>query len=226
MSERLLEATGLTMTYGEENVLRGIDLDIGDGITVIMGESGSGKSTLMNCLATTESATGGSVLFGGVDLLLKRPKELARLRADRMGFVFQSSGLLGGLTVAENIQLPHQANKTNVDPDYAMEVSVGLRIDRLLAKRPGEISGGEAQRVAIARALVHKPDIVFADEPTAALDAHNRSNVYKGLRSVSDLFGTTVVVVAHDDYATSGSYADRVVTLSDGMIDSVVSRGD
>jgi putative ABC transport system ATP-binding protein len=159
--------------------------------TAIMGPSGSGKSTLLHCLAGLDRPSSGEIHLGGVDITTLNDRQLTLLRRDKLGFIFQSFNLLPTLTDA-----------------------VGLR--PRLSHRPSELSGGQQQRVAAARALASRPEIVFADEPTGALDSQSSAELLGFLRHAVTEYGQTVVMVTHDPVAAS--YADRVVFLSDGHI--------
>lgn len=219
--ERLAAARveGLTKVYGSGETrvvaLDDVTVDLyAAEFTAIMGKSGSGKSTLMHCAAGLDSATSGHVYLGDVDLTTLGERHLTELRRDRIGFVFQAFNLIPTLTAAENIALPAAIAGRRPDPAWFDEVvdTVGLR-DRL-GHRPSELSGGQQQRVACARALVGRPEVVFADEPTGALDTRTGREVLGLLRQVVDELGQTVVIVTHDPVAAS--YADRVLFLADG----------
>ncbi len=206
-------------TYGTGDAavhaLDGVTVGFGAGaLTAIMGPSGSGKSTLLHCLAGLDTLTDGTVLLGGTDLGVLREKELTRVRRDRIGFVFQSFNLVPTLTAEENITLPLDLARRDVDQAWFDELVdvVGLRTR--LGHRPAELSGGQQQRVAVARALVSRPEVVFADEPTGNLDSRAGAEVLALLRRAVREFGQTVVMVTHD--AVAASYADRIVFLADG----------
>jgi putative ABC transport system ATP-binding protein len=194
-----------------------VSLDLVEGgFTAIMGPSGSGKSTLLHCLAGLDTLTTGQVLIGDTDLATLTDRQRTILRRDRLGFVFQSFNLLPTLTAEENITLP--ADLAGRDPDAAWLATVvdKLHLADRLRHRPSELSGGQQQRVAVARALISRPEVVFADEPTGALDSKAGSELLHFLRSVVDDLGQTVVMVTHDPGAAA--YADRVVFLVDGAI--------
>ncbi|MDP9417814.1 MAG: ABC transporter ATP-binding protein [Actinomycetota bacterium] len=214
-------AVELTKVYGQGDT-RVVALD---SVTVgfprgefaaIMGPSGSGKSTLMHCLAGLDTATGGSVFVGDIDVTRLDDKRLTRLRRDKVGFVFQAFNLLPTLTAIENITLPMDIAGRKPDRQWLDTVidTLGLR-DRLRHK-PSELSGGQQQRVACARALASRPEIVFADEPTGNLDVRAGAEVLGFLRRSVREVGQTVVMVTHDPGAAS--YADRVLFLADGRI--------
>lgn len=210
-----------TKTYGEGDTivtaLRDLSIGLASGqFTAIMGPSGSGKSTLMHCLAGLDTLTSGRVLIGDTDLASLSDRERTVLRRDRLGFVFQAFNLLPTLTAEENITLP--ADLAGHDPDPAwLDTVVGkLNLGDRLRHRPSELSGGQQQRVAVGRALISRPDVVFADEPTGALDSKAGHELLAFLRSVVDDLGQTVVMVTHDPGAAA--FADRVVFLVDGAI--------
>jgi putative ABC transport system ATP-binding protein len=185
-------------------------------LTAIMGPSGSGKSTLMHCLAGLDTLTTGQVLVGDTDLASLSDRARTILRRDRLGFVFQSFNLLPTLTAEENITLPVDLAGRTRDRGWFETVVAKLNLGDRLGHRPSELSGGQQQRVAVARALISKPDVVFADEPTGALDSKASAELLEFLRSVVDDLGQTVVMVTHDPGAAA--YADRVVFLVDGAI--------
>ena len=139
--------------------------------TAVMGPSGSGKSTLLHVSAGLDRPSSGDVRVGGTDLTRMSEKQLTYLRRKRIGFVFQAYNLMASLTVAQNITLPSRLAGSRPDRAWLMEVAQGVGLERHLARRPGQLSGGQQQRVAVARALVTRPDVVFADEPTGALDS-------------------------------------------------------
>ena len=214
-------AVGACKTYGagdtSVNALCDVTLALPSGeFTAIMGPSGSGKSTLMHCLAGLDSLTSGQVLVGDTDLATLSDRERTVLRRDRLGFVFQAFNLLPTLTAEENITLPADLAGRSVEQEWFDTVVSKLNLRDRLRHRPSELSGGQQQRVAIARALISRPDVVFADEPTGALDSKAGTELLQFLRSVVDDLGQTVVMVTHDPGAAA--YADRVVFLVDGQI--------
>jgi putative ABC transport system ATP-binding protein len=217
----IVATTQLSRTYGEGDTavhaLRGVSVAFPAGeFAAIMGPSGSGKSTLMHLLAGLDRPTSGSVVVDGQELAGLDDKGLTRLRRDRLGFVFQAFNLVPVLNAEENILLPLTLAGRRPDREWVDRLidAVGLR-DRL-THRPAELSGGQQQRVAIARALVHRPAVVFADEPTGNLDSHASEEVLALLRQAADEFGQTVIMVTHDPQAAS--VADRIVVLRDGEV--------
>jgi putative ABC transport system ATP-binding protein len=216
-----VSAMALTRTYGHGDsavhALRGVSLDLPAGqFTAVMGPSGSGKSTLMHLLAGLDTPTSGTVKVAGQEITRMKDRDLTRLRRKHIGFVFQSFNLLPTLTAEENITLPVDLAGHEVDRAWFDTVVAKLDLGDRLRHRPAELSGGQQQRVAVGRALISKPDVIFADEPTGALDSKASTVLLRFLRAVVDDFGQTVVMVTHDPGAAA--YADRVVFLVDGAI--------
>lgn len=216
-----MRAAELTKVYGGGDArvvaLAGVDVEFHKGeLTAIMGPSGSGKSTLMHCVAGLDQPSSGKVWIGDTELSGLSDNALTVLRRNRVGFVFQAFNLLPTLTAWENITLPLDLAGKKIDQAFADVIvdAVGLR-DRL-GHRPSQLSGGQQQRVACARALITKPDVIFADEPTGALDSHSSAELLGFLRRSVDELGQTVVMVTHDP--TAASYADRALFLADGLI--------
>jgi putative ABC transport system ATP-binding protein len=197
--------------------LDGISVALPRGsFTAIMGPSGSGKSTLLNVAAGLDRPTSGTVVLGDIDLAGLSERRLTILRRERIGFVFQAFNLLPSLTVAQNIGLPLRLDRRRVRRANVREVAARVGLEKRLRHRPAELSGGQQQRVAIARALVTRPDVIFADEPTGALDTRTGREVLAILREVVDVDGHTVVMVTHDPVAAA--QADRVLLLADGRL--------
>jgi putative ABC transport system ATP-binding protein len=212
---------GVTKVYGQGptavRALDGVDLQIPVGqFLAVMGPSGSGKSTLLHVLAGLDTPTEGSIMVDGVELADLRDKQLTRLRRERVGFVFQAYNLVPTLTALENITLPLDLGGHDVDEQWVDELTHVLGIDDRLDHRPSELSGGQQQRVAAARALVTRPAVVFADEPTGALDSNSSAELLGFMRRAADEFNQTIVMVTHDPVAAG--YAERVLFLSDGRI--------
>lgn len=191
--------------------------------TAIMGPSGSGKSTLMLCAAGLLRASDGNVTLAGTSVTDASEKQLTRLRRTRVGFIFQSFNLVPSLTAAQNTELPLRLAGRRPKRSVAVEALQRVGLDGRSRHLPGELSGGQQQRVAIARALVTTPEVIFADDPTGALDSHTST-------AVLDLFqdmiadGSTVVMVTHD--ARVAARADRVLFLFDGRIVDEIAGGD
>jgi putative ABC transport system ATP-binding protein len=190
--------------------------------TAVMGPSGSGKSTFLHCAAGLDRPTSGTVRLGDTDLTRLNEKALTALRRDRVGFVFQAYNLLPALTVEQNITLPLRFAGRRPDRRWLDEVVSQVGLAEHMGRRPAQLSGGQQQRVAIARALVTRPDVVFADEPTGALDTRTAGQVLDLLRRVVDRTGQTVLMVTHDPVAAS--FADRVVFLADGRLSGALGR--
>jgi putative ABC transport system ATP-binding protein len=215
----LIEARDITKSFGQTQALRGASVAVSPGeILAIMGPSGSGKSTLLHCMAGIFPPDSGEVWFDGRRLDTLNEAERTRLRRTTFGFVFQFGQLVPELTTADNIALPLILNRTGRKAAYAQ---AGQWLDRLglgekAARRTGELSGGEAQRVAIARALAIRPRVLFADEPTGALDSLTGEKVMRLLTGLAREQGTTVVLVTHD--AGVAAYADRDVMVRDGRV--------
>ncbi|ROS31086.1 putative ABC transport system ATP-binding protein [Cellulomonas sp. PhB150] len=208
-----------TYGTGEASVhaLAGVTVDFPrHGFTAIMGPSGSGKSTLMQCVAGLDRLTSGHVFIGttAIDGLSKT--DLTLLRRDRLGFIFQQYNLIPSLSAEENILLPLSLAGTKVDRAWFDEVVQTVGMQDRLKNLPSQLSGGQQQRVAVARALVPKPEIIFADEPTGALDSRTGTEILSFMRRAVDTTGQTIVMVTHDPHAAS--YADRVLFLADGQI--------
>jgi putative ABC transport system ATP-binding protein len=184
--------------------------------TAIMGPSGSGKSTLLHCLAGLDTLTSGRVLIGDTDVSSLSDRDLTLLRRNRLGFIFQTYNLVPTLTAAENIELPLRLGGRRADAEWLAKVVAAVGLADRLGHTPAELSGGQQQRVAAARALITRPEIVFADEPTGALDSRSSGELLRFLRHAVDEYGQTIVMVTHDPIAAS--YADRVLFLSDGRV--------
>ncbi|MEV3922366.1 ABC transporter ATP-binding protein [Actinomadura coerulea] len=185
-------------------------------LTAVMGPSGSGKSTFLHCAAGLDTPTSGTVRLGDTELSSMNETKLTELRRRRVGFVFQAFNLVSSLTVEQNITLPLRLSRTRPDKAWLTEVVARVGLADRTGHRPGQLSGGQQQRVAIARALVTRPDVVFGDEPTGALDTMTARDVLTLLRETVDGMGQTVVMVTHDPVAAS--YADTVLFLADGRI--------
>jgi putative ABC transport system ATP-binding protein len=217
----IVSTADLRRTYGEGetavHALAGVTLDFPAGqFTAIMGPSGSGKSTLMHLLAGLDKPTSGSVTIDGLEISQLDDANLTRLRRDRLGFVFQAFNLVPVLTADENIKLPLTLAGRDVDGTWFNKLIDTVGLGDRLTHRPAELSGGQQQRVAVARALVHRPAVLFADEPTGNLDSHASEEVLNLLRQAVDEFGQTAIMVTHDPQAAA--VADRLVILNDGQV--------
>ena len=197
--------------------LDGVTVDLPAGtFTAVMGPSGSGKSTLLHCAAGLDRPTGGEVILGGVRLGDLDETGLTLLRRERVGFVFQAFNLISSLTAAQNVALPARLAGRRVDPAELAAALTRVGLADRAGHRPVQLSGGQQQRVAIARALVTAPSVLFADEPTGALDAHTSRQVLALLRALADDQGQTIVMVTHDPVAAA--VADQVLLLTDGRL--------
>jgi len=214
----------LTKVYGEGpaavHALRGVDLDIPEGdIVVLLGPSGSGKSTLLNIVGGLDRGTAGDVSFGELEISRLSDKELTQYRRNHVGFIFQFYNLMPSLTARENIELVTEISDDVMDPDEALDmVGLGGRGHNF----PAELSGGQQQRVAIARAIAKKPNILFCDEPTGALDSQTGRAVLQVWRDVNEKVGSTVLIVTHA--AAQAAMADRVIRFGDGAVTSVTEN--
>ncbi|QJC21513.1 ABC transporter ATP-binding protein [Arcanobacterium buesumense] len=227
MNEMNLRGRGLLKTYGDVHALAGVDIDIKHGEQVaIMGPSGSGKSTMLHVLSGILQPDEGQVELGELSISSMSDAKRSKLRRSKLGFVFQDGQLVPELTARENVAFPLLLN--GVSRRKALKTAetwlerLGVRSQA--AKHPGEMSGGQAQRVAIARALVHDPAILFADEPTGALDQATGHEVMQLLTATAKMNGTTLVVITHDTQVAS--WCQRLVEIRDGLIhyDGAVSR--
>jgi putative ABC transport system ATP-binding protein len=190
--------------------------------TAVMGPSGSGKSTLLQCAAGLDRPTSGSVMLGDTDLTALSETRLTRLRRDRIGFVFQAFNLLPSLTAEQNVALPLRLAGRRPARAQIRDTLARVGLSDRAGHRPHEMSGGQQQRVAIARALITRPDVLFGDEPTGALDSSTGRQVLRLLRGMVDDDGQTIVMVTHDPVAAS--WADRVVFLTDGRLNGSLDR--
>ncbi|WP_405872757.1 MULTISPECIES: ABC transporter ATP-binding protein [unclassified Streptomyces] len=223
-----VELHGVHRRYGRGrtavHALRGIDLTLSRrSFTAVMGPSGSGKSTFLQCAAGLDRPTAGTVGLGGTEITGMKENKLTALRRTRLGFVFQAFNLLPSLTVEQNVALPTRLAGHRPDRRRTAEVLAQVGLSDKARRRPGQLSGGQQQRVAIARALVTHPDVVFADEPTGALDTTTAAEILSLLRQAVDAHDATVVMVTHDPSAAA--WADRVLFLANGEIVDHLDRG-
>ncbi|MER1990387.1 MAG: ABC transporter ATP-binding protein [Solibacillus isronensis] len=227
----ILIARKVRKTYGKrslaQEVLKGIDLEVEKGEFVgIMGASGSGKTTLLNVLCSIDQVTDGFVEINGQKLQGMKERTLAKFRRDELGFIFQDYNLLDTLTVKENILLPLSLSsipKAAAEKRLQELVSI-LGIADILAKYPNEISGGQKQRTSAARALISNPSLVFADEPTGALDSKAATALLDNLAKINKAKNATIMMVTHD--AIAASFCSRVLFLKDGQIYTELYKGD
>ncbi|MEW9530948.1 ABC transporter ATP-binding protein [Microbispora sp. NPDC049125] len=219
-----LEAVSKVYGKGQGAVaaLREVSVGIPRGsFTAVMGPSGSGKSTFLHCAAGLDVPSSGSVRLGDTELSRLGETQLTELRRHRVGFVFQAFNLVPALNVTENVTLPLRLAGERVDRAWLGEILARVGLEDRAGHRPAELSGGQQQRVALARALVTRPEVVFGDEPTGALDTMTARQVLRLLREVVTAMGQTVVMVTHDPLAAS--YAETVLFLADGQIVDTMS---
>jgi putative ABC transport system ATP-binding protein len=213
----VVEVVDVVKSYPGAGVqaLRGVSVAFAAGtFCAVMGPSGSGKSTLLHCAAGLDRPDTGRVLLAGQEIGGLREPRLTQARRRRVGFVFQSYNLMDSLSVWHNVLLPQRLAGVRPDRGWAREVLRRVGLDGRENDRPGQLSGGQRQRVALARALAGRPEVIFADEPTGALDLSTGREVLRLLREAVDDVGTAVVMVSHDPAAAA--WADRVVFLADG----------
>ncbi|MFJ1764888.1 ABC transporter ATP-binding protein [Amycolatopsis sp. NPDC088138] len=214
----LLAGNGLHKSFGRTQALDGAALSVSAGeVLAIMGASGSGKSTLLHCLAGIVRPDSGTISYGGADLVAMDDKARSALRRTEFGFVFQFGQLVPELSCLENVALPLRLTgaKRKQAEARAADWLARLEVDGLAKRRPGDVSGGQAQRVAVARALVTAPKVVFADEPTGALDSLNGEKVMQMLTTAARETHAAVVLVTHEPRVAA--YSDREVVVRDGQ---------
>jgi len=211
---------GLSATHA----LKGINLAVKSGeFVAIMGRSGSGKSTLLHSLGLLDRPTSGEIYIEDTDVLKLTEQERARFRLERLGYVFQEYSLLGELTILENVYLPALCStRQNNYKKRATEILQIVGLGERLTHYPSEVSGGEQQRVAIARALINEPRTLFADEPTASLDASSARVILELFKKLNKDLGQTIVMVTHEP--EDEQYVDRVIWLKDGLVEEGMSQ--
>ncbi|MEK4384103.1 ABC transporter ATP-binding protein [Aeribacillus sp. FSL K6-2848] len=227
----ILEATKIYKSYGnkfnKQEVLKGLDIRVEKGEFVsIMGPSGSGKTTLLNVLSSIDQVSQGTIKIEGTDIVGMKEKQLAEFRKRHLGFIFQEYNLLDTLTVKENVLLPLSITKTakKEAEQKFNELATELGIYEIKDKYPNEISGGQKQRTSAARAFIHEPSIIFADEPTGALDSKSASDLLNKLQELNQKRKATIVMVTHDPVAAS--FSSRVIFIKDGQIYTQLNRGE
>lgn len=228
--ESLLLVKDVEKKYGKDantfKALEHISFEIDHGEFVgIMGPSGAGKSTLLNVLATIDTSTTGDIYIGKDNIAKMKEEKLADFRRDHLGFIFQDYNLLDSLTVRENILLPLAIAK--IKPEEIAkrvdEIAGTFGISDLLNKYPYQISGGQKQRTAASRALISNPKIIFADEPTGALDSKSATDLLESMSSLNEKHETTIMMVTHDAYAAS--FCRRILFIKDGRLSKEIFRG-
>ncbi|MGW0860838.1 ATP-binding cassette domain-containing protein [Streptomyces koelreuteriae] len=220
-----IQLDSVTRTYGAVTALDGVSLSFPAGtFTAVMGPSGSGKSTLLQCAAGLDRPTSGSVTIGGTELTGLSERRLTLLRRERVGFVFQAFNLLPSLTAEQNVALPLRLAGRRVPKARVRQALQQVGLADRARHRPSQLSGGQQQRVALARALITRPEVLFGDEPTGALDTRTGREVLGLLRGMVDREGQTVVMVTHDPVAAA--HADRVLFLVDGRVHGELTDPD
>lgn len=227
----ILKTKQIAKTYGnkqtEQEVLKDIDLSIEAGeFVAIMGPSGSGKTTLLNVLSSIDYLTHGFIILDGQQLEKLSNKELSEIRKKDIGFIFQEYNLLHTLTVKENIMLPlsvQKLDKKEMNERY-QRITQALNIFEISDKYPSDISGGQRQRTSAARAFITYPKIIFADEPTGALDTKNTRDLLQRFQKINELYNATIVMVTHDPLAAS--FSERVIMLKDGQVFTEIYQGE
>ncbi|MFS0998438.1 ABC transporter ATP-binding protein [Enterococcus casseliflavus] len=230
--EKIIQANELTKVYGKANekqteALKGISFDIEKGEFIgIMGASGSGKSTLLNILSTLDHPTKGTIRINNSDITKLKGDALADFRSREIGFIFQDFNLLENLTASENIAVPLslQGVKPKIIQQRIKQVAERLSITHILDNYPAAISGGQKQRVAAARALITEPTILFADEPTGALDSKSAKDLLNMMDDLNTNDQVSILLVTHDPL--SASYCQRILFIKDGKIHQEVKRED
>ncbi|MFH8349200.1 ABC transporter ATP-binding protein [Streptomyces sp. NPDC018045] len=220
----LLAAEALHKAYGRTTALDGVDFSIHPGeVVAVMGPSGSGKSTLLHCLAGIVLPDSGTVRYGEHDVTAMNDAQRSALRRTDFGFVFQFGQLVPELTCLENVALPLRLNgvKRKEAERHAREWLERLEVEDSEGKRPGEVSGGQGQRVAVARALAARPRVIFADEPTGALDSLNGERVMTLLTDAARDTNAAVVLVTHE--ARVAAYSDREIVVRDGRVKDMLA---
>ena len=219
MSEKMIEIQGITKSFGDLQVLKGIDLIIYKGEVVsIVGPSGAGKTTLLQIMGTLDKADAGSVVINGVEVGRLKEKELSAFRNKQVGFVFQFHQLLPEFTALENVMMPAliQGVSSGEASRKAKETVGYLGLAERASHKPAELSGGEKQRVAVARALINKPAVIFADEPSGSLDSKNKEELHQLFFDLREKLGQTFVIVTHDEGLAQ--LTDRTIHIVDGQI--------
>lgn len=229
--KEILKLKDVSKEYGlrgfRTRVLNNINLVVNEGDFIsIMGPSGAGKTTLLNLISTLDKPTKGEIIFDGKDITKIKNKELSNLRRDKIGFIFQDYNLLDNMNLMDNIALPLALGKkrTKAIEDKVMEISDLFGLKEHLKKYPYELSGGQKQRGAAARALITDPKVIFADEPTGALDSRSSSDLLESLSRANKEENATIVMVTHD--AITASYSNKVYILSDGEIKCQLNKGE
>lgn len=229
--KEILKLKDVSKEYGfrgfRTRVLNNINFIVNEGDFIsIMGPSGAGKTTLLNLISTLDKPTKGEIILDGKDITKIKNKELSNLRRDKIGFIFQDYNLLDNMNLMDNIALPLALGKkkTKSIEDKVINISEIFGLKEHLKKYPYELSGGQKQRGAAARALITDPKVIFADEPTGALDSRSSSDLLESLSRANKEEKATIVMVTHD--AITASYSNKVYILSDGEIKCQLNKGE
>ena len=221
--ENILELKNINKIYGttvKTQVLTDVNLAFEKGsFNSVIGQSGSGKSTLLNIIGTLDKPTSGEVIIKGIETSKMTKNQLAILRNQTMGFVFQFHYLLPEFTALENVLMPYRIGGGQITKevkDRAIELMQIVGLEKVVNNNATKMSGGQQQRTALARALLNDPDIILADEPTGNLDSTSTENVYNLLREINGKFGTTFIIITHDRHIAEK--ADRIIEIADGKI--------
>jgi len=224
-NNNILEAKSLVKVYGVEiktEVLHGLNFTVREKeFTSIIGYSGSGKSTLLNILGALDTPTSGKIFFKGSDFATMNSDALANFRNQNLGFIFQFHHLLPEFTAVENVLMPKwiaNGNASHKEMNRAKDLLDLVGLSAYINSKSTNLSGGQQQRVAVARALINDPAILLGDEPTGNLDSESTDQVYDLFREINKIFGTTLIIVTHNDHIAKRS--DRIIELVDGNIHS------
>lgn len=227
----ILKIKNITKDYGikgfKTRVLKDISLNVNKGdFIAIMGPSGAGKTTLLNIMSTLDKQTSGDVILDGIDVSKVKNKELSKLRREKIGFIFQDYNLLDNMTLMNNIALPLALGKKKSKEieDRVINIAKKFGLENHLDKYPYQLSGGQKQRGAAARSLITNPAVIFADEPTGALDSKSAYELLDSLEKVNKENNATIIMITHDPL--TASYANEVYMINDGNIRCKLNKGD
>ncbi len=215
----MIEITGITKSFGQVKVLKGIDLNIETSELVsIVGPSGAGKTTLLQIIGSLSRPDAGKILMNGIDIFQLKDQELSKFRNQQIGFVFQFHQLLPEFTALENVCIPAFIKGTSKKQaeEEALELLEFLKLSHRINHKPAELSGGEQQRVAVARALINKPGLLLADEPSGNLDTQNKQELHQLFFTLREKYAITTLIVTHDN--SLADMSDRTITMIDGKI--------